>query len=347
MPRVVVVVVTHNSAHDLERCGRSLERALGGRGEASPLVVDNGSTDGTPQRLRAAFPDWELIANAHNLGFAAACNLGIRRARELGAEFVYLLNPDTEVEPDFLARALEVAAASERVGAVQSLLLLDPERHLVDSAGNAIHFLGFGYCLGHRRPRAEVDATPSEIGFPSGAAVLLRRAALDAVGELDEELFLYGEDLDLGWRLWMGGFECRLAARSLVYHRHEFARSPEKYFLLERNRWLVLRKNLSRRSLAVLYPWLLLDELALVVIAASQGWFGQKVRSWRALLDRGLRARRRAARRQVQALRVRDDREVLARCTTRMDVPGVTGPLIRRLVNPCLGLLWRGLRPLL
>ena len=206
-PRTAVVIVTYNSARDVDGCFGALARArLDG---AEVMVVDNGSSDGTVAALRARHPWVTVLEAGANLGFAGGNDLGIRRALESGAEWIYLLNPDTDVDPGFLEEARAVAEADPRVAAVQSLLLLHPDRDLVNTAGNEIHFLGFGFCGAYRAPRAAIPDEAREIPFASGAGALLRAAALREVGAFDETLFMYQEDQDLGIRLRLSGWRAR------------------------------------------------------------------------------------------------------------------------------------------
>lgn len=347
MTRIAVVVVTYNSSRDVEACFGSLERALGTSSTVAVLAVDSGSTDDTAERIERLFPRVELLRLEGHPGFARAANRGLSSALDRGVEYVYLLNPDTEVAPEFLARALEVAEREPGAAAVQSLLILPPAGELVDTAGNALHFLGFGYCGLHRRSAKLAPEAPIEIPFASGAGVLLRAATLRRVGAFDESFFLYCEDLDLGWRLRLAGERSLLAPASRVVHRHEFRRNPEKFFRLERNRWLALLKNYSTRSLILLAPLLVADELALALIALGQGWGRQKLRAWRSLLAAETRRELRASRGAVQALRRVPDREVARWMTGRMEFDGVETPLLRWFANPILGGLWRLIRPLL
>ncbi len=345
MPRVCIVVVTYDSARDVEACFGSLAAArLHG---AEVIAVDNASADGTPARVRERFPWVTVLEAGSNLGFAGGNGLGVRRALEGGAEWVFLLNPDTDVDPGFLEEALAVAEADARAAAVQSLVLLHPERDLVNTAGNAIHFLGFGYCGSYRARRADVPDEPREIPFASGAAVLLRAAALREVGGLDEALFMYQEDQDLGIRLRLAGWRARLAPRSLVWHHYAFSRSRAKYFWLERNRHVVLAKNLEARSLLVLAPFLLLAELGLLGLAVAGGWLPQKLRAYGALLSPALRAHVRGERRRVGALRRIPDRELGRWFTPAIEFEGLQGAWLPRLLRPPMALLWRVLRPLL
>lgn len=345
MPRISIIVVTYNSARDVDACFSSLARArLGG---AEVTVVDNASTDGTPALVRERFP-WVTVVDAgSNLGFAGGNDLAIARALAAGAEWVYLLNPDTDVDPGFLEEALAVGDADPLAAAVQSLLLLHPDRDRVNTAGNEIHFLGFGYCGAYRAPRASVPDEAREIAFASGAAVLLRASALREVGGFDERLFMYQEDQDLGIRLRLRGWRARLAPRSLVWHHYAFSRNPRKFFFLERNRYVVLAKTLRLRSLAVLAPFLLAADLALLALAAGQGWLPEKLRSYRALLSRETRAHVRAERARVQATRTVSDRELARWFTPALEFEGLAGGWVPRVLRVPMAAVWRIVRPLL
>jgi len=346
--KTTIIVVLHNSAVFVEHCFESLERAVADKPEVEVLAIDNASTDGGAHLLHRRFPWVELIRSESNLGFAGGNNLGLQHAHERGREFVYLLNPDTVVEPDFLDRALALARTDPSIAAVQSLLLLDPERHLVDSVGNAIHFLGFGYCLGYRTPLAELaPLEPKEIAYASGAAVLLRLSAVERVGGFEEPLFLYHEDLDLGWKLRLAGHRIRLAPDSIVYHRHEFGRTPNKLYLMERNRWLVLLKNASARTLLVLAPLLAFNELAQIVIAWRKGWMREKLRSWGALLRPATWSWLRRKRRETARLRQVREREIAKLFVSDIRYEGLTGPFIERVANPAMGLAWKLARRLI
>jgi len=343
--RVAIVVVTYNSVRDVDGCFGSLAAArLHG---AEVIAIDNASTDGTAAAIRDRHPWVTLVETGANLGFAGGNGVGIRRALAAGAEWVYLLNPDTDVDPAFLEEALAVGDADPRAAAVQSLLLLHPDRDRVNTAGNEIHFLGFGYCGSYRAPRAAVGDDTREIAFASGASVLLRAAALREVGGLDEALFMYQEDQDLGIRLRLAGWRARLAPRSLVWHHYRFSRNPRKFFFLERNRYLVLAKNLRVRSLVVLAPFLACAEFALLALALRGGWLREKLRADAALLSPDLRAHVRAERAKVRALRRISDRDLARWFTPALVFEGLEGGWLPALLRAPMALVWRVLRPLL
>jgi len=345
MPRVAVVVVTFNSVRDVDACFGSLAAArLHG---AEVIAVDNASTDGTAAAIRDRHPWVTLVETGANLGFAGGNGVGIGRALEAAAEWVYLLNPDTDVDPAFLEETLAVGEADPESAAVQSLLLLHPDRDRVNTAGNEIHFLGFGYCGSYRAARASIPDEAREIAFASGAAVLLRTAALREVGPFDDALFMYQEDQDLGIRLRLAGWRARLAPRSLVWHHYRFSRNPRKLFFLERNRYLVLAKNLRVRSLLVLAPFLACAEIALLALALGGGWLREKLRADAAVLSPGLRAHVRAERARVQSLRRISDRELARWFTPALEFEGLAGGWVPAVLRLPMAIAWRLVRPLL
>lgn len=345
--KVAVIIVTYNSARFIPDCLGSLSRIVKDGLEADVIVIDNGSADASVAMLKE-YPFAEVVATGKNLGFAGGNNLGIRMATERGCAYAYLLNHDTEVRPDFLVEAVRLAEAEPKAGSVQSLLLLSPDKEFVNSTGNAIHFLGFGYCLDYRR-RADALRLPArrEIAYASGAGVLLRLDALKKVGLFDEELFLYHEDLDLGWRLRLAGYVNLLAPSSVVHHKYEFSRSISKYYFMERNRYLVFMKNLRLWTLLLLSPFLLVTEFALVLAAVRSGWWKEKAKvcayflrpaSWRYLAR---------ARREVGRTRVVGDREIVRLFVPTITYQEVAGPFTKYVANPLMTVTWAVLRLLI
>jgi GT2 family glycosyltransferase len=202
-PRVAIVIVTYNSARDIERVLRSLaDPPLATPHEI--LVVDNASADDTVTRVRASWPGVRLIASPSNLGFAAANNRGIR---ESSSELVLLLNPDTSVPRGALDRLVAHLDARADV-AIVGPRIVDGEGRAELSFGSMIapltelrqKVLVVGNDRGVGPIVSMVDRMTRrtrEVDWVSGACLLIRRAELEAAGLLDERFFLYTEDVDL------------------------------------------------------------------------------------------------------------------------------------------------------
>jgi len=251
--------------------------------EATTFIVDNQSDEASYTTLQTMAPTAYIIRNTNNDGFAKGNNDALALAMSWGYDFGWVLNMDTIVEPDSLIELVKLMISHPKIGGAQSLLKWWPDKDLVNSLGNVTHFLGYGYCNGYKKRVAELnldELNGQPISYPSGASVLFRLSALRQVGLFDETFWMYNEDQDLGWRLWLAGWECRLAAYSMVYHKYEFSRSVSKYYWLDRNRLLSAWKNYHFLTLLVLLPALLLSEIVLVVVYCCSGRLIYKLKAW-------------------------------------------------------------------
>ncbi|MDD5252164.1 MAG: glycosyltransferase family 2 protein [Patescibacteria group bacterium] len=346
--KVFVIVPLYNAAAFLRGCFGSLSGMERGELEVTVVAIDDWSKDDTKEIMVHEFPWVRLERTPKNGGFGACCNHGLRLALAAGADYVYLLNQDTEVAPEFLVEAVRAIEANPGTGSVQSLLIQHPETDLVNSAGNAIHFLGFGYCLGYRTPLAQLKAQDGqEIAYASGAGVLYLADALREVGVFDEILYMYHEDLDLGWRLRLAGYANRLALKSRVFHKYEFSRSITKYFWMERNRYYVMLKNLRPWSIVVLWPWVMLAEIGLLPAAIRGGWWREKLKAYVWLFQGGNWRRLAMARRETQAKRRVSDRIITRLFVAPISYQEVAGPFQLYVANPLMSALWFVLRRLI
>lgn len=246
MTAVSVVVPSWNGEQLLGRCLESLRRQTAAAAEV--IVVDNGSTDGSPAMIARSFPEVRLIRLGRNRGFAAAVNAGIRASQ---TELVALLNNDAEAEPGWLA-ALVDALRGERVGMVASKILdaADPGR--IEGIGLEVDPEGNPRQIGRGEPDGPVFSSPREVFGPIGAAALYRRTLLDEVGLFDEDFFAYLEDVDLAWRARRAGWRCMYAPAAVVLHRRGSTarRIPRRIRYLDwRNHPWLLAKNAERSTL--------------------------------------------------------------------------------------------------
>ena len=340
-PRVAVVTVIYRCEKYMSGLLESVARIDYPREWLEFHLVDNGAGDGTLaaarqaiERLGASLPTVVIHEPGANVGFAKGNNIALRAALERGVDYCFLLNPDATFEPAALKESVQVAESEQNVGSVQSLLVLGDEPEVVNTSGNHIHFLGFGYVGGYRRARADVPSEPVEIAFSSGACVLLPAEVLRQVGLLDETLWLYHEDLDLGWRIRLAGLRNLIAPTSVCRHFYEFSRAQSKWYWMERNRWIVVLKNYRLATILLLLPALFVADCGILLMAAKAGWFGGKVRSlawflrpsaWR-YLWRG--------RRDVARIRKVSDREILRHFTAVIDFPDFRSPLLTHVVEP-------------
>jgi GT2 family glycosyltransferase len=213
-PLVYILLVAWNNWKDTSECLVSL-RGLD-YDHYRVLLLDNGSIDESVPRIRESFPEVEAIELGANLGFAKGNNVGIRVALKRGAEFVWLLNNDTTVDSKALRALLRIAELDSRVGAVGSAIYsaARPERLQAWGGGHIDFFLGRSVCF----PRPVVN---ERLQYITGASLFLRRQAVEQVGLLDEEFFMYWEDADYCFRLRRSGWHLAVAEDSIVWHKEQ------------------------------------------------------------------------------------------------------------------------------
>lgn len=254
---VSVVLVNFRGADDTIE---AVQHLIGGRWPRERLdviVVENGSGDDSLHRLRAEFEGNDsvtIIESESNVGFTGGSNLGARHAR---GSIIAFLNNDARPEADWIPAALAEFSVSPHVAAVASKVL--------DFDGAAIDFVGSGltwFGMGYKEHVTEIDTgaydEPRDILFGTGSALFVRREQFEELGGFDEDLFMFYDDVDLGWRLNLRGHRVRFAPGSVVRHKHHGSMSSfgahREMYLLERNALMLLFKNLSDANLASFLP---------------------------------------------------------------------------------------------
>jgi GT2 family glycosyltransferase len=322
---LAVVVVTYRSAEHIAGLVSTVVEQL--REGDELVIVDNASDDATPALARSASERVNVIETGQNLGFAGGCHVGAEATR---TPLLLFLNPDSQPQPGCLQRLREAAATHPEWGAWQAAVLLEDGR--INTSGGVVHYLGIGWAGDCERPLSDLPESDREIAFPSGAAMVIRREDWNALGGLDREYFMYGEDLDLGLRLWLTGRGVGLVPSARVIHSYEFDKGSAKWFWLERNRWRTVLSVYPAPLLILLAPALLAAEVGLLAIAARGGWLSSKLRAQVAVL-RAL-PHTLARRREVQHARRIGSSELAAHLTSSLDSPYLPGAQSRWLSVP-------------
>ena len=218
--QLTVIVPTWNGEPLLRTCLKSLQLQTVSCGV---MVVDNGSTDSTPELLSSEFPKVDYLPLEQNFGFAKAVNLGIQRAK---TEFVALLNNDTEVDPHWVETGLKAFERYPDYWFFASRMLDFRLRETLDSAGDCYGRAGLPHKRGMGEPASHYTQTDQVLGA-SGGAAFYRRNLFDRIGLFDEGFYLYLEDVDLSLRAQFAGLRCLYLPEAIVYHV-EAASDPER-----------------------------------------------------------------------------------------------------------------------
>lgn len=253
MIRASIIVVVYNSQPYLAASLGSICADLGPHDEL--IVVDNSSTDGSAALVREYFPQAQLLVGP-NGGYAGGNNRGAAHA--CGA-FLVFLNPDTRIEPGAIDGLIK-PLADPAVGLTTACLVHMSQPELVNACGNTVHISGLTYCRGADQPRSAF-ALACDVDAVSGAACAIRSELFAQLDGFDQRFFMYMEDTDLSLRARLAGYSCRYTPEAVVAHDYAMNMSPRKAFYLDRNRHLLLLKNLSGPSYRRALPALLLGEL--------------------------------------------------------------------------------------
>ena len=230
-PAIDVIVVNYNGISFLPNCLRTLFES--NYPDFSVIVVDNGSTDGSVQWIRTHYPQATVLASKGNDGFGKGNTKGVLSGT---AEYVALLNTDTEVDKNWLMPLIQTMIFDKTCAAACSQLVFTSHPEVINAAGGGMNWIGYGYdrqMFMLRRSLMDMD-TPQNVLFPTAAACLIRRSAFFSVGGFDPSFFMYHEDVDLGWRLNLAGYVVKYVPQSIV--KHAFGGTSNRDGMAFRNR---------------------------------------------------------------------------------------------------------------
>jgi len=262
-PDVSVIILNFNTLNLTRMCLESLEKSLLGHYTMEVIVCDNASTDGTETMVKKEFPKVLMIQNGKNVGFAAGNNTGIRKSK---GRYILLLNSDTEVTPTAIATMIEFMDTHPKAGAATCTLVLpngsiDPACHRgFPTPWASVTYLTkleklfpktkfFGeYHQGYKNLK-----TAHQVDAISGAFFMVRREVVTSVGLLDEDYFMYAEDIDWAYRIKKSGYEIWFNPKASVLHKKKQSGrantqrrrriATEIYF--HKSNWLFYKKNFA------------------------------------------------------------------------------------------------------
>lgn len=274
-PLISVIILNYNAGQLLLNCVESIFQSRYENLEV--IVVDNASSDKSHITCKEKFSKVRLISNEKNLGYCEGNNVGIRSSK---GEFVVILNPDTEVEQSWLNELLN-AYTKNGEGLYQPKILSLYEKEILQSTGNMLHLFGFGFArdkgLKDNSQRNQIE----QIGYASGTCLFTSTSVLNRVGLLDPFLFLYHDDLDLGWRAAQLGIKSYFVPSSVIYHAESYTLkwSAKKFFWLERNRRYCLLTHYSMETYRKILPSLILVDILVWLFYFYKGFLGSKIRA--------------------------------------------------------------------
>jgi len=243
-PLVVTVILNTNRRDDTLACLASLAESCYENHQT--IVLDNASTDGSIEAIQSAFPAVEIIELEENLGYAGNNNVGVWAALEQGADWVFVLNEDTILDPRCLSRMVEVGQSEMDVGVIGPTVYHYDEPDVIQSAGGRLGPTWQSVHIGANEPDEGQFSSPRPVDWISGCAIMVRREVIEAVGALDERFFYYWEETEWCLRAGRQGWRVMHAPHAKLWHKgvqRDYQPNPSVTYYNTRNRLLMLAKH--------------------------------------------------------------------------------------------------------
>jgi len=252
-PKIAIIVINWNTYKLTFECLKSLEKIT--YKNHTVFLVDNGSVDGSGDKLYSEFPKTFYLKNEKNIGFTGANNLAIEKAIKQNFDYVLLLNSDTEVIPNFLGHLVKRMEIAKTLAAVQPLILNYGKGDTIWNAGGSFNrFFGLSITRNKNKiyaPELKIDSLTEWI---SGCCILVKTDVIKEIGLLDDRFFAYFEDVDWSIRMKSKGYKLGVEPKSIIYHHqsgslvknntsNEGALSPYAYYLNLRNHIYLIKKH--------------------------------------------------------------------------------------------------------
>lgn len=287
MPLIITVILNTNRRKDTLECLASLQESTYTNHKI--ILLDNHSTDGSQQAIRESYPEVQIIELEENLGYAGNNNVGIAAALEQGADWVFVLNEDTIVDPRCLANLIEVGESDPAIGIVGPMVYHHDEPDVIQSAGGMLGQKWETIHLGKNEPDLGQYREPHTVEWISGCAILVRRAVIEQIGMLDPKFFYYWEETEWCLRTSEVGWRIVHVPQAQIWHKgvqRDYHPSPTVTYYSTRNRLLMLAKH--HASLRVwLFAWFQIVR-TLTSWSIKPKWYSKKDHRnamWRGIVD--------------------------------------------------------------
>jgi hypothetical protein len=355
MPKLVgIILINYHdyAAKYLDACRDSLQLQTYPVELMKVFIVDNSSSEESRRYLEAAYPQAAVLPRVDG-NYTAANNLGFQTALEAGCEYLVTVNMDTEMKPTWLAELVAALDNNPDVGIAQSKILLYPKneaeraRPKINSLGNIIHYLGFGFTDGYGQPDREIIGYPEIPGYASGCSFIVRAEVVTKIGGYNEEFYMYHDDLEFSLKAKLAGYKIILAPRSVIFHKYEFKRSTKMIYYMERNRYLTLLSFYPKRLfLLIALPGAVMD-IGMFFFSIVNGWFKSECQIYGYFLHGKIYDKIRTERQKIKTLSIIPFSKLARNFVGRIEFQEISNPILRYLVNPLLNAYWRLIRKII
>lgn len=312
-------------------------------------IIDNASTPESLTYLKNIYPEATILAREDG-NYSAANNLGFKQAREDGAEYLVTVNMDTEMAPNWLLELVRALDENLEAGIAQSKILLFPKtaeekkQPKINSLGNVIHFLGFGFTSGYGEPDREILGFPEISGYASGCSFIIRSEIIDTIGGYNEEFYMYHDDMEITLKVKLAGYKVILAPRSVIFHKYEFSRSTRMVYFMERNRYLTLLIFYPGYLMFfVALPGVIMD-LGMMFFSIIKGWYKEELKIYAYFCRARNYDKIIQERTKIKLFKTKSFSSLAKNFSGKIEFSEISNPILKYLVNPLLNVYWQVVR---
>jgi len=309
-------------------------------------IIDNASTAESKKYLIDNFAE-AIILERDDGNYVAANSLGFNKAIEDGCNYIVSANMDTEMKPDWLQELVVALDNNPDAGIAQSKILLYPKtdeerKHpRINTLGNIIHYLGFGFTSAYNEPDREMIGYPKIDGYASGCSFIIRAEVYKKIGGYMEEFYMYHDDLELSLKVRLAGYKIILAPKSIIFHKYEFARSTKMIYYMERNRYLSILMFFPGWFIFLIFlPGLLMD-IGMFLFSMINGWFREEIKIYSYFFNFKNYKRIEAERKKIKSYQVIPFSKIAKDFQGKIIFQEINNPLLRFVVNPLLNVYWK------
>ncbi len=329
-PKVSVVILNAFKMDDLMECLDSLVNTE--YPDFEKIVVDC-LTPGIEGTIGSKYPDVRLITLNEDIGPAAMHNVGIE-ASDPSSRYIAFLDNDTVCDKNWLIELVKCIEVDDWIGAVQSKIMLHDKPLYLNTGGNKANYLAVGWPEGYGKSDVAYSDM-SEISFPSGAAMIMKKDLLKKVGMYDPDYFIYADDLDAGLRIRLAGYKVLYCPTSVVYHKYKFLKTRRNFYFLNRNRIQTYLKLYERRPYYWLLPPLLVYEFSILAYAMMNGYYREYFRSYTYIIQNIGNIRHK--RTKIKEFKSISDKDLIDQLAGAIDFSEINqNPAVKYVLNPFL-----------
>lgn len=354
MKKVGIIIVNYKDYAEkfLRECRDSLRAQNYSKELCQVYIVDNASSENSKKYLKDNYPEAVVVLRKDG-NYSAANNAGIKKALKDGCEYFVIANMDAKFDQNWLGELVKAVGADEKIGIAQSKILLYPKteeewkKPKINSLGNVIHFLGFGFTKGYNKSDYRIKELPEIKGYASGCSFIIKKKVIDKIGGYNEEYYMYHDDLEISWKAKLAGYKIVLAPKSIMWHKYDFARSVLMLYYMERNRYITIFTFYSLPTLLLIFPAVIFMDFGILLYSIINGWFITKLKVYGYFLNPKSWLKIFKQRQKIKRFRKIKESEIIKNFSGRVLFQEIENFVLKYIANPIFNFYWSIIKKIL